>query len=915
MLSQTIRSTFIDYFARNGHAVVPSSSLIPYGDKTILFTNAGMNQFKNVFLGLEKRDYTRATTAQKVMRVSGKHNDLENVGPSPRHHTFFEMLGNFSFGDYFKADAMKFALELVIQEYGLEMDRLWFSIYREDDEAEALWKKVGVPASRILRFGEKDNFWQMADTGPCGPNSEIHYYTGDRKDENTPDRVNADGDETTVEFWNLVFMQYDRDASGKLTPLPRPSIDTGMGFERICRLVQRVPTNYDTDLFIPVFDCIQNLAGHEDQQRRENWIPYRVVADHTRAATFLIADGVLPGNEGRNYVLRMILRRAARFGRKLGFGDPFLYKVSESVIEKMGGHYTELVARREHILSTIKQEEERFERTLDLGLERLRQLIDEQRTTDEGRRKHEAEGSPSSVIPGDAAFRLYDTYGLPVEITRDEAKERGFEVDEAGFSEAREKAKELARSATKDQFTGNYDALRVYGEALESLKADGKLPASGVDYNPYGPLTVNTEIVAILRDGELTEYAVPGERVEVVLRQTPFYVESGGQVSDTGTISATAPEGQQPAWRLAVRDMKRPAPGLIVHECEVGWGQPAVGDAAVAEVDEARRWDIMRNHTATHLLQKALRTVLGGHVGQQGSLVAPDRLRFDFSHSAPLSREELERISDILNQAILSNYPVRTDQENYKDAVQSGALAFFSEKYGDVVRVLRVGQPGGQPFSVELCGGTHVHQTGDIGSALIVTETAVAAGVRRIEALTGTGALGHARKQAQLLATAAQALGTTPEQLADQAAHLVATLSETQKALERAQRELARTQFTERLASVQQIKGASVLVADVRATSVDLLRDMSDWFREKYPSGVAVLGAVVNDKPAIVVAVSKDLNARGLDAGKLAREIAKVVGGSGGGRPNLAQAGGKDASKLSEALASATRLIESWLAG
>ena len=419
MLSNQIRSAYIDYFARNGHKVVPSASLIPYGDKTILFTNAGMNQFKNLFLGLEKRDYTRATTAQKVMRVSGKHNDLENVGPSPRHHTFFEMLGNFSFGDYFKAEAMHFALELVTQVYGLEMDRLWFTIYREDDEAETLWKKIGVPADRILRFGEKDNFWQMGETGPCGPNSEIHYFTGNHKEDNTPDRVNSDDDQVTVEFWNLVFMQFDRDQSGKLSPLPRPSIDTGMGFERICRIVQGVQTNYETDLFVPIFDCIQNLASHTDEQRISDYVAYRVIADHARAASFLIGDGVLPGNEGRNYVLRMILRRAARFGRKIGFGEPFLYQVSDAVIAKMGEHYSELVDRRSHILNTIHQEEERFARTLDQGLQRLEDLIED------GKQAAIQDTAATFTIPGDVAFKLYDTYGLPIEITKDEAKERG----------------------------------------------------------------------------------------------------------------------------------------------------------------------------------------------------------------------------------------------------------------------------------------------------------------------------------------------------------------------------------------------------------------------------------------------------------------------------------------------------------
>ena len=900
MLSNQIRSAYIDFFAQNGHHVEPSSSLIPYGDKTILFTNAGMNQFKNLFLGLEKRHYTRAVTAQKVMRVSGKHNDLENVGPSPRHHTFFEMLGNFSFGDYFKADAMGYALQLVTRVYGLEMDRLWFSIYRDDDEAETLWKKHGVSGSRILRFSEKDNFWQMGDTGPCGPNSEIHYYTGDKKAENTADRVNADGDETTVEFWNLVFMQYDRDPSGKLTPLPRPSIDTGMGFERMCRIIQGVPSNYETDLFVPIFDRIQRLAGQGDEYRQREYIAYRVIADHVRAASFLIGDGVLPGNEGRNYVLRMILRRAARFGRKLGFADPFLYRVSESVIEKMGEHYHELVDRRTHILNTIYQEEQRFAHTLDIGLQHLDDIID-------GLDKSQQH----PVIPGDIAFKLYDTYGLPIEITRDEARERGSGVDEAGFAAAREAARERNRGG--DQFTADYDIRRTYGEALETLKTNGTLPKAGVHYDPYGPLRVATTVAAILRDGEMTEHAVAGERIEIVLAQTPFYVESGGQVSDTGIIAALETGGEQAAWCAVVTDTRRPAPGLIVHVCDVTDGQPRIGDACSAQVDEARRLDIMRNHTATHLLQKSLRTVVGEHVGQQGSLVAPDRLRFDYSHGAPLTAEQLERVSGMLNDAILANYPVTATQESYKDAIKAGAMAFFSEKYGGVVRVLRIGDPDTKPFSMELCGGTHVHRTGDIGSAIIVSETAVAAGIRRIEAVTGHGALRYTRNLSQQLNAAAQSLNTSPEQIAEQATKVLAALSDSQKALEKAQTELARARFEDMLASTRQVKGNRVLVAQTAVESIDMLRQMTDWFRERNSSGVVVLGAVIADKPAIVVAVSKDLNGKGLDAGKLAREVARLVDGSGGGRPNLAQAGGKDASRLPAALIHATELIESQL--
>ncbi|MGQ9903851.1 MAG: alanine--tRNA ligase [Anaerolineae bacterium] len=898
MLSNQIRRTYIDYFVRNGHAEVPSSSLIPHGDNTILFTNAGMNQFKNVFLGLEKRDYTRAVTAQKVMRVSGKHNDLEEVGPSPRHHTFFEMLGNFSFGDYFKADAMKFALELITTEYGLDLDRLWFTIFREDDESEQLWQKMGVRPSRILRFGEKDNFWQMGDTGPCGPNTELHYFTGDKKEDNTADRINAENDQTTVEIWNLVFMQFNRDSSGKLTPLPRTGVDTGLGFERLVRILQNGESNYDTDLFLPILDTIQQLAGQTDAQRREQYVAYRVIADHARAASFLIADGVLPGNEGRNYVLRMIIRRALRFGRKLNFHEPFLHKVSETVIKKMGDHYHELVERRDHILRTLCQEEERFARALDLGIDRLAEIIAQPQP---------ANGS-SKIIPGDVAFRLYDTYGLPLEITRDEARERGFAVDEAGFQAARQAARE--RNRASGQFDANYELIEAYREAIETLKAEGKLPESGVRHNPYGPMKIETQVVAILRDGEMTEHAVPGERVEIVLAETPFYVESGGQVSDTGMICAATQDEEQPEWCAAVRDMRRPAPGLIAHVCDVEWGQPRIDARCIAQVDEARRWAIMRNHTATHLLHKSLRAVLGSHVQQQGSLVAPDRLRFDFSHQSALTQDELQQVADMMNDAVLSNYPVTAQEESYKDAIAQGAMALFSEKYGDVVRVVRVGNPGEAPFSVELCGGTHVEMTGDIGSALIVDESAVAAGVRRIEVVTGRGALERERWEARQLSMAALALGTTPDHVAEQASKLSALLSETQKALEKAQRELARARFNAVLAGVRQVRDIPVLCARVEAENAELLRSMTDWFREQHRSGVCVLGAVIEDRPALVVAVTPDLTKRGLDASKLIREIARIVSGGGGGRPTLAQAGGKDASRLDEALASAHSLIE-----
>ena len=901
MQSEAIRRTFLDYFARQGHTVLPSSSLIPYGDNTILFTNAGMNQFKNAFLGLEKRPYVRAATAQKVMRVSGKHNDLENVGPSRRHHTFFEMLGNFSFGDYFKEDAMKYALELMEGEYGFERERLWFTIYKDDDQSYDLWQKVGIKANRILRFGEKDNFWSMGPTGPCGPNSEIHYFTGKLQD-NDPKWVNNDDDpnETTVEVWNLVFMQFNRTEDGVLHPLPQTGVDTGMGFERLCRLIEGGESNYDTDLFMPIMDKVQQLARQTNAARKEQYVAYRVIADHVRAATFLIGDGVLPGNEGRNYVLRMVMRRAMRYGRDLGFEAPFLYQTAEAVIDKMGGYYTELLNRREHILKTIHAEEERFERTLDQGLERLNEALAQ---------------TESKELNGEAAFKLYDTYGMPLEITRDVAKLRGYSVDEAGFAAAREASRERNRASGK--FTADFDKQQSYADVLNELKADGFVGENGTTNAPYGDLRLNTKVVAILYDGQPVDHAESGQAVEVVLPETPFYLESGGQVTDTGMICAAtnAQTGEEPAWCLRVTDARRIIPGLITHVCEVVYGQPRTGDACVAQVDEARRNAIRRNHTATHILQKSLRETLGSHVGQQGSLVAPDRLRFDFSHSAALTPDEIAQVTDAMNDAILANYPVSIAQRAYKEALAAGAMAFFSEKYGDVVRVVSIGDEDQPAFSMELCGGTHVDATGDIGQALVVSESAVASGVRRIEVVTGRGALELARGQQKQLVEISRTLNTSPDKAAEQTKHVMAQLSETQKALDKAQKELIRYRFNDTLAKTETLNGVPVLIARVEVDGADRLREMSDWFREKHQSGVVVLGAVSADKPALLVGVSQDLNKRGIEAGKLIKEIAAIVGGSGGGRPTLAQAGGKDPARLDEALEKARTTLEKTING
>ncbi|HRO89449.1 MAG TPA: alanine--tRNA ligase, partial [Promineifilum sp.] len=696
--SNEIRKAFLDYFNELKHEVVPSAPLPQRDNPTLLFTNAGMNQFVDVFLGKEKRPYSRATTAQKVMRVQGKQNDLENVGPSARHHTFFEMLGNFSFGDYFKREAIDYAWTFLTGVMELEPERLFATVYTDDDEAAKLWERY-LPVERILRFGKKDNFWAMGDVGPCGPCSEIHYYSGDMKDIN-PVGVNNDDFPNYVEVWNLVFMQFDAQPDGSLVPLPKPSVDTGMGMERLVRVIQGVDSNYDTDLFVPVLARVQALLGDSDEQREKNYVGYRVVADHGRAATFLIADGVQPGNTGAGYVLRMIIRRAARFGRKIGFHEPFLGEVAQVYIDQMGEAYPELRQRRDLILYTLRREEERFNRTLDNALLHLDTLIDE------------LHSQGITEIPGDVAFNLYATYGLPLEITRDVAREQhDMTVDEDGYNAARE-AHALASGS--GAFTSYVVGANVYTDLLRALIENGYLEGSGVDYDPYSGSSLETTVVGLIRDGERVQSAYAGDKIEVVTAATPFYVEAGGEVSDTGRITATG------ATLIAIRDTRRPTPGLIVHIGEVVSGEINEGDLVRLEVDRARRADIRRNHTATHLLHRELREHLGKHVVQAGSLVAPDRLRFDFTHDKAVDRETLGQIEAAINDAILSNYPVKIAYMGQKEAIAAGAMALFGEKYGDIVRTVTVSESASNgnatpPYSFELCGGLHVGETGEIG--------------------------------------------------------------------------------------------------------------------------------------------------------------------------------------------------------
>jgi len=913
LTSAEIRQGFLDFFAARGHTIVPSASLVPENDPTLLFTNAGMNQFKDVFLGIGSRDYTRAADTQKCMRVSGKHNDLEDVGPSPYHHTFFEMLGNWSFGDYYKKEAIAWAWELLTEEWGLPQDRLWVTVFEDDqgdlgrdEEAAGYWRsETDINPEHILFFGRKDNFWEMGETGPCGPCTEIHLDQGpefcDRHDDpNHVCRVNGDCTRF-IELWNLVFIQYNRFQDGSLEELPAKHVDTGMGLERITAVLQGVRSNYETDLFTPIMDRVQELLGHTDAEREANIVAYRVIADHGRAITFLIGDGVLPGNEGRNYVLRMILRRAARFGRKIGFTKPFLAEIAKVVIDIMGGHFTELPARREFILTTITQEEERFLHTLDAGLSQLDEVIAQVKARGE------------TVIPGRAAFTLWSERGIPLDLTRDIAAEHGLTVDEEGYHEAMEEHRQIS-SAGVEFGPVEAEELEVYNRLLASLKREGILPEEGVEHIYDEATEVETEVIALLKDGQPVREVHPDDEVEVVLPVTPFYVESGGQVSDTGFINHYVDEeSEEPEWEIEIYDMKEPVPGLIVHVGTVLSGHPRQGDQVWAAVDYERRMDIARNHTATHILHSELRYILGEHVQQAGSLVAPDRLRFDFTHGGMLTQDELYAVERSVNEAILADYPVIVEWKSYQEAVNEGAIALFGEKYGERVRTLKIGDPD-EPFSYELCGGTHVSRTIEIGLFRIVSESSVGAGVRRIEAVTGRAAQRLAQERLNVLDNAAAFLGCQPEEVYRKTMDLFDQVQKLQKEVARLRRQLARYDFESLMTRVQEVDGVPVLAASVEVADMDTMRLMTDWFRDRIGSGVIVLGTVLHGKPNFVAAVTSDLVKRGLHAGHLVQAVARMVGGGGGGRPTLAQAGGRDPSRMNDALRAVPALVSRQIA-
>lgn len=899
----TIRQNFIDYFAKQGHTIVPSAPLVPGGDQTLLFTNAGMVQFKDVFLGTDIRPYTRAADSQKCMRVAGKHNDLDDVGRDDTHHTFFEMLGNWSFGDYYKKEAITWAWELLTDIWGLPRERLWATCFRDDkgdipqdDEAAQNWQKQpGINPSHILFFGRKENFWEMAETGPCGPCSEIHYDRG----EEYCDKKGVPGHSCSVngdckrflELWNLVFIQYNRLSATQLEPLPAKHVDTGMGLERIVSVLQNVDSNYKTDLFTPMMDTVQRLTGNSDEERLANITPYRVIADHSRAATFLIADGVVPGNTGRNYICRMIIRRAARFGSKLGLNQPFLSQVAEAVIKTYSEFYPELTKNKAAILSEITREETRFQRTVEGGITKLENLLDK------------VTRQKLKVLPGDQAFELYATYGLPLEITRDVARDQGLDVDESGFRQAMEEHR-LASGAGETFGELGGEDVDIYRELFEALQQKGDLDITGVKYDPYNRLEVSGNIIGLIKDGQVVDSAQPDDQVEVIIPDTCFYIEAGGQVSDNGEIISA--DGKR--WKILVKDMRKPAAGIITHVGVVSEGQPRLGDAALARVDSKRRVDIMRNHTATHLLHHALRTVLGDHARQAGSLVAPDHLRFDFTHPESLSMEQLEQVEYLVNQYILGDYPLNIAIKPLSQAIEEGATALFGEKYGDTVRNITIGEP--QVFSNELCGGTHVEETGDIGIFLITSESSVAAGVRRIEAVTGREAYQLIQERFRVLNQTAVFLSSGSNQLPEKAQSLLSNLNSLQKENITLRQKLVSAEFEKALVNISQVNDVNILTHKFSDADADTLRQMIDTFRNKLPTrSVAVLGSITNEQPIIVVGVSDDLVSKGISAIDLVRFIGKQIGGGGGGKPTLAQAGGKNVSQMDEALAS----VENWI--
>lgn len=877
MTGDEIRRQFLEYFKKHNHRIIRSSSLVPSDDPTLLFTNAGMVQFKRTFLGEEKRSYVRAATSQKCVRAGGKHNDLENVGYTARHHTFFEMLGNFSFGDYFKEKGIEFAWDLLVNGYGLPIEDLWVSIYLDDDEAYNIWRKnIGVSEDRIVRFGEKDNFWSMGDTGPCGPCSEILIDRGEEFSCNSPDCKVGCECNRYLEIWNLVFMQYNRDASGKMTPLPKPSIDTGMGLERIASLVQNVPTNFDTDLIRPIITMVETLSEKRLGDSLQNDIAMKVIADHTRAAAFLVGDGILPSNEGRGYVLRRIIRRAIRYGRNIDLSKPFLHKTAKEVFNIMELAYPELSNAAAFITNVIKNEEVRFSETLDNGLKLLNETLADMKAKNQ------------SLVPGHVIFKLYDTYGFPVDIIKDVVRDENMPLDMTGFNESMEGQRTRSRSVTS--FSGVGDAYK-------------KLAAKGIksQFIGYESLSGSSKVLVIVVEESEVQEATTGSEIEVVTETTPFYGQAGGQVGDTGRI--TGQNHNQPL-DITIFDAIKDPTGLIIHKGKIIKGSIKKGDNVTLEVEKMRREAIACNHTATHILHFALRKALGDHVKQAGSFVSPDRLRFDFTHFSQVDHKTLNKIEALVNKRIRENAVVQIKEMDAEEAFKSGATALFEEKYGDRVRVISLAL-----YSKELCGGTHTDRTGNIGLFKITGESSVASGIRRIEALTGEEALEYIQKTSKIVQETARLIKEIPEDIPKRINKIISEHKSAEKEIEKLKAKIAATKADSSEGDIKLIDNVKVQVKKVAVDSPAALRDLADRFKQKMKSGIVVLGSVAGPKVLLIVVVTKDLTKR-FNAGSIIKQVSAIVGGGGGGRPDMAQAGGSMPEKLDQALEKAYEIVE-----
>ena len=868
MKGSEIRERFLSYFEKQEHRRVRSSSLVPESDPTLLFTNAGMVQFKNVFTGDEKRDYIRATTSQKCLRVSGKHNDLENVGVTARHHTFFEMLGNFSFGDYFKEDAIKFGWEFLTVDMKLPIDKLWVTVFREDDEAYEIWRDImHVPEERIVRMDEKDNFWAMGDTGPCGPCSEIIIDQGEDMSCGPDCGLESCDCDRYLELWNLVFMQFDRDESGEMTPLPKPSIDTGMGLERITAVVQGVKSNYDTDLFTPIIRAIEEISKVSIGDDLGSDTSIRAISDHCRAAAFLIADGVLPTNEGRGYVLRRIMRRAARHGRFLGIEEPFMFRVADVVVDEMHSSYPELADSRSFIAQVVKAEEEKFGETLDFGLK----LLTDEITALKKKKKR--------VLSGQVAFKLYDTFGFPLDLTQDIIKSEDIEVDVAGFEAAMQAQREQSKAAWKG--SGDDRVSEAY------MKLAARVGPS--TFTGYESTESTSKITVLLVDGAEAKKIKKGDTAEIVVEQTPFYAEMGGQVGDVGVIESDS-------FLFQVDDTKHPAGDMIIHTGEVKKGSAAVGDTVTLRVTSELRARTEANHSATHLLHAALKEVLGDHVKQAGSLVSPDRLRFDYNHFGQVTNRELIAVEDIVNRRIRENHSVTAHEESYDRAVSGGAVALFGEKYGDDVRVVKI--PG---VSMELCGGTHTDSTGEIGVFKIVSEGSISSGVRRIEAVTGAGALEYIRKREELLTAVTDILKTTPREAPERVEKLLGQVKSLTREVEKLKSGGGRLTVEDVIGSAREQNGVTVVARVLDDMDPKSLREFSDRVKDRMKKSIIALGSVADGKALILVSVTDDL-ADTYKANEIIKNMAVEVGGKGGGRPDMAQAGGPKGENIERAI-------------